>query len=695
MPVAATAAPQRAPRRARYLIPQGTPRRREILAALALQTVLVGLLFAQVTLGLVIAFHAVGKASRWPPSWLAVPAVCGLVWVLAIGPAGALTGFTAASRVAVALLAGVAADPIRLFRLGGVSGGTGHWLPGQFPVGLVLAAGVAAVWWWLDWLHTDEWGLPVPRPGLVSLCRRRWTAALVRSGGVLTREGACLGVAQASGRPAAVSWREAERGVLIAGSAGTAVPDSAFQFVHAAIRRRKPVIAVDLAGTQGLAASLAVICTATGAPMQVFGAAGTGYYEPLRGGDPARRAALVMGMIDWGEAPDSARMGCQACLTDLFAVATAAPGDPGGAVLDDMAALLRPGALPGRLERVPSYHPRRAALAERARVTVSRLEADPALGAFVADQLTSLRASALGRWLGPGQPSAPGARISLAEVVRQRGVVLFALDRPAHGRAADMVANLVARDAADIYAGLLRAAVAGDGLAWFSRCESVDPQALAGLVGVGADAGLAAVLSTTSPAAAGRIADQVNVLVLHRLDDPALADRLGWLTGRRLVPAARMSAARMPAGHAAVAAGWPERGTVLGGPEARLADVSPAAPSAPPGTAWSPAVAGDALRALGDDEFTLVTREAAGRVVPRALLVPAQIPRRRPAHAPSGAQPPVSRLPAAGQWPPSVSPPASPWPSSPLPPSAPPPPFSPQPPRTSPLGRLLRRGRPR
>src|SRR5215472_2279418 len=51
MPSAVVAAPRRA-RRARYLIPLGTPGRRELLAALAVLGVLGGLLFAPVTLGL-------------------------------------------------------------------------------------------------------------------------------------------------------------------------------------------------------------------------------------------------------------------------------------------------------------------------------------------------------------------------------------------------------------------------------------------------------------------------------------------------------------------------------------------------------------------------------------------------------------------------------------------------------------------
>src|SRR5499427_11031899 len=176
MPAAVVAAPQRAPRRARHLIPLGTPRRRELLAALAVLGLLGGLLFAPVTLGLAIAFHAIGKITRWRPVWLAAPAACGLVWVLAIGPAAAVTGFVAAPRAALALLT----EPARLTHLG-ASAGSVRWFPGQFPIALILAAGIAAAAWWLDWLHTDEWRLPAPRPGLVSVGRRRWTAAFVKS----------------------------------------------------------------------------------------------------------------------------------------------------------------------------------------------------------------------------------------------------------------------------------------------------------------------------------------------------------------------------------------------------------------------------------------------------------------------------------------------------------------------------------
>jgi len=586
----------------------------------ALLAVLAGLLLAPVTLGLAVAFYAVGKIARWRPVWLAGPAACGVVWVLAIGPAAALAGFLAAPRAVLAPLAGLAADPARLTHLG-ASARSVRWFPGQFPIALIVAAGIAAAAWWLDWLHTDEWRLPAPRPGLVSMCRRRWTAAFVKSGGVLTRTGACLGVDAGTGQPAAVSWRAAGRGVLVTGSARAAVSASGFQLVHAAIRLRKPVIVVDLGAGGGLAASLAAVCAGAGAPLQIFGPAGPGYYEPLRGGGPTRQAALVMGMIDWAEAADSVRLGCQACLTDVLAVAGAAPGDPAVAVLDDVAGLLRPGMLAARMERVPPYYPRRTSLASRAALTAGRLAADTSVAAFVAGQLTSLRASPLGRWLGACPATAPGCQISLGEVVRQRGVALFPLDRAAHGRTADTVASLVAQDITGVYAGLRRIAAGGDGLAWFGQCETVDPQALAGLAGAGADTGLATVLSTTSAAAAGRLTDQASVLVLHRLDDRTLAGQLAGLTGWRLVPAGRP-----PAHPGQALTGWPGTGRApgaeAGGPAAGIS----AGPAAPPGAVWSPLVTGEDLCALGEDEFTLVPRAEAGRVVPLAVSVAARIP---------------------------------------------------------------------
>src|SRR5437762_1571803 len=91
-------------------------------------------------------------------------------------------------------------------------------LLGQLPLALVLGAAEAAFLGWLDWLHTDAAAVRPARTGLIVAARRWYTRRAIRSGGVLTRDGSRLGVA-ADGRSAAVSWAEAEGGVLVAGRA--------------------------------------------------------------------------------------------------------------------------------------------------------------------------------------------------------------------------------------------------------------------------------------------------------------------------------------------------------------------------------------------------------------------------------------------------------------------------------------------
>src|SRR5215468_1719384 len=105
MPAAVSRAPERSPRRACYLVPLGTPRRGELLAAAAVAAVVAGVLFAPLTLVLAAAFDAVSKATRWRPLWLAAPAACGVVWTLAIGPATAAAGLRRGPAAAVTSMA--------------------------------------------------------------------------------------------------------------------------------------------------------------------------------------------------------------------------------------------------------------------------------------------------------------------------------------------------------------------------------------------------------------------------------------------------------------------------------------------------------------------------------------------------------------------------------------------------------------
>ena len=508
MPPAVPLVPERPPRRARYLIPPGTPRRGEVLAALAVVLALAGALLAPVTLLLLVAFYTAGKISRWRPVWLAVPACCGAVWLLAAGPGTAVAAFGAAMSSVAAVLSRLLTDqPV----LASLPGAEVHDLAGQFPVALIVAAAAAAFAWWVRWLHTDEWDLPAIRPGLVNFCRRQLTAASVRSGGIVTRDGACLGVDRVTGGPAALSWRDAGGGVLVTGAAQAAVLASGWQLVHAAIRRRKPVVVVDLTGSQELPGWLAAACSATAAPLQVFGEAR--YLPGLR------------------------------------------PAD---------------------------------------------------------DELAILRASPLGRWLGPGQNGT--APISLAEVVRRRTVVLFSLDRRRYERAAEVIAGLVAADIAAVYTALGRKGVAPEGLCWFTECDGVDAEALASLIAPGTQPGLATVLATGVPGTAARLAGQVQAGVFHRLADRDLAAGLAALTGTRLIPAARALSA------------------------AAETDAAPPGPAVPLGTVPVPVVPAEELCGLGGDEFVMVTGLTAPPVItaPRCQAIAAPVPAHAPAHAPAG-----------------------------------------------------------
>jgi hypothetical protein len=622
---------ERIPRRGRYLIPKTTPRRAELIAAASLAALVAHLVFAQLTIAVAAAGFAIAKVTRWRPQWLAIPAAAGVIWALAMGPARAASGFTAGPRQVVAYLGGVGGEPARVLHLGAAFGGAATWLPRQLPLALVCGAAEAALLLWFSWLHTDEWQLPEPRPGAVVAVRRWYVARAVRGGGVVTRDGACLGIDGTTGGRAALSWREAAGGVLCTGAAGTGTTTTSLQLVHAAIRRRKPVIAVDLAGDRQLAEWFTIVCAAAGAPLQTFGAAGPGYYEPLRGGDSGRRTALVTGMIDWVGTADQYRRSCGAYLNDLFAVTAAAPGDPRTSVLDEVLHLLNPAALRARAELVPSFHPHRQALIDRVKVSASLFESDPQTAAALSAQLTELRSAPIGRWLAPPPAELPGGAVDLGQVLRRRGVAAFSLG-PACGRAARTIASLVAQDVTACFGELRKLGVAGDGLIWFDQCGAVPPGVLAELTARCAEAGVPTVLTTTSGPAAQRLADHVNTVVIHRIGDPVMAERFAWITGEKLVPAEfppprdRMAPGRTPGGRRPGATSAPPRAAVGAAPSAGGEDIT---------FARGPLVPPERLCGLRDGEFTMIVKSpsrlvALGRTIPPKLRA---LPRLRAAAA--------------------------------------------------------------
>ncbi len=559
------------PRRSRSLIPADTPRRGELAAALAIAVLLVHLLFAQLTLVLAAAFWAVSRISRWRPHWLAIPAVLGLLWALAIGPGRAASGLVAGPGQVAAYLAGIIGHPGHLLHLSSAFAGLSHWLPRQLPLALAAAAAEAAAAWWLSWLRSGRPDLASARPGLIVAARRRYTTAAIASGGVVTRDGGCIGLDEPTGRRAAISWQEAERGVLCAGPDAAALAETGFQLTCAAIRRRKAVIAIDLTGSTLVASSAAGLCAAVQAPLRCYGEPGggelaragavAGCYEPFRGGDPARAAALVMAMIDWAGVGDQHLATCAVYLSEVFAVLAAAPAGLHLPVLDDVLRLLQPAALRARAAGVPAYHPQREALADRVSASASLLEADPAAISAITAQLPRLRGSALGHWLRPPRQAGRGAAprgtgadlaIGLRQAVRERAVVLFSLDRSIHGRSASMIARLAAADAMAVLADLQGMAARCDSLIWIHGCEALEQQQAAALVALGSAAGGAVLLTTTSATAAAGLAARAGVLMIRGPADPGLAHCFASLAASPL--AASLAGSQLDAAGLATAA---------------------------------------------------------------------------------------------------------------------------------------------
>ena len=100
-------------------------------------------------------------------------------------------------------------------------------------------------------------------------------------------------------------WREIAGGVLVVGSEAQEVTVSSLQVVHAALRRRKPLIVIDPTADAAIAGALSAACAATGTRLQTAVADGLGPVVRersaalLRVGSPevAARACAAVGAL--------------------------------------------------------------------------------------------------------------------------------------------------------------------------------------------------------------------------------------------------------------------------------------------------------------------------------------------------------------------------------------------------------------
>jgi hypothetical protein len=251
---------ERRPHRSRLDHPDlltGSLRRGELEAGLAAVAVVAQCALAPVTLLVAGLLVLVGRISRWQLAWLLLPALGGACWLAVAGlPAAAHALAAGASRLMAADLA-VALHPGRLLHPNAAFAGSGRWLLEELPLLLLVGTAEAAI---VLWPHRTQ------RPGLLAVLRRRAAAAALAAGHTVTSSGFAIGVDD-SGRLNAVSWAQAERGVLLTGGDPAALDQIGLAIACAAVRRRKAMLVLDLtaAGATGESAGRdahgASVCT--------------------------------------------------------------------------------------------------------------------------------------------------------------------------------------------------------------------------------------------------------------------------------------------------------------------------------------------------------------------------------------------------------------------------------------------------
>jgi hypothetical protein len=229
--------------------PADSFRRGELGAGLAALAVASQLALAPVVLLIAGLLVIAGRISRWRLAWLLLPALGSACWLAMAGPPAVAHAMAAgAGRLLAAELA-VAVHPERLLHPTGAFAASVRSLRRQLPLTVLAGTGEAAVALWLGRQPGPGW-----RPGLVATVRRRVATAAMAAGRTVTADGCAIGVDYRRGRLAAISWAQAERGVLLTGSDPAELGQLGLAITGAALRRRKAVVVLDLTGPGGRAA---------------------------------------------------------------------------------------------------------------------------------------------------------------------------------------------------------------------------------------------------------------------------------------------------------------------------------------------------------------------------------------------------------------------------------------------------------
>lgn len=183
------------------------------------------------------------------------------------------------------------------------------WLLAQAPLSLLLGGLGASAFSYYKWFRRPSWEPNDRVPGPLDVWRRRRILASIRSDTNGPNNGITLGYVE-HGRKIVQLDAEAAGHTFVAGGTGAGKTTTMLIGIRDAIRRREPVIFIDLKGAADVPEQMAIWAARYGRkflhwtiqnPRQPYHgpAEGPAFYDPIGRGDPSRRKDLLIGSQKW------------------------------------------------------------------------------------------------------------------------------------------------------------------------------------------------------------------------------------------------------------------------------------------------------------------------------------------------------------------------------------------------------------
>lgn len=325
---------------------------------------------------------------------------------------------------------------------------------------------------------------------------------------------------------------ELEAHALVVGATGSGKTTTLLAIARSAIRRRIPVMYVDLKGDPAVSRVLRTEARGTWCRHLEWSLDGPVRWNPLAHGNATELKDKLIGLESWTEPhyKRAAERYLQNVLTVLDSSANGrAPSLP------EVVDLMDPTRLNGRLRDVPPE------LADRVSGYLDGLAHDQ-LSAIrgLAARLAVITESGAGAYLGAGERH---ETIDIRRCLSTGGVTVFSLNSSTYGELAAQVGGLVLQDLKAAAGALLEAETGRQGYIFIDEFSALSGDHVLSLLARGRTAGLSVLLATQELADLSRVADgfldqvlgNTAVKIAHRQDVPSSCEILAGIAGTRQV----------------------------------------------------------------------------------------------------------------------------------------------------------------